>query len=648
MPLIAPPLDTEKFEDIFKQARLRIPRYTPEWTDFNESDPGITLLQLFAWLTEMMLYKLNQVPDRNYIKFLQLLGLELRPAQPATAHLTFTPKAGAPAAGPVRQGTQVSGQSPDGKQLIFETDAGLDLIPFPLSDVQVYDGSAFSIVTPANEKPGTGFQPLGYEPQIGGALYLGFKPPQALPTGRLFPLEMHFRVFLPSDFQAGVPQLCGVTNLPPAPPVSLVWEYRHPANPTRWRSLSMFEDGSTAFTREGYLLLEGPTEIAATAEGKVTEPRFWIRARLAAGSYGPGVTPQVDLIRPNTVQALNLATVRQELVGVSDGLPKQTFTLSRTPVAPDSLTLTVDDVAWKRVDDFLSSGVDTHYVLNNNTGQILFGDGKRGEIPPAGVEIVAVAYRYGGGTAGNVDAAKITTIMTSVTGVDKVTNERPAVGGRDEQNVDELKEQAPALLRCRNRAVTADDFASLAAQAGGVAKATAIPLAHPDHPGVEVAGAVTVVIVPDTKDQPPQPSSDLIRSVCKYVNDFRLITTELYVRGPVYQAIRIEATVQANPYAAFDAVSRDITLNLNNYMSPLADPAATPPVPGWKFGQELYPNNLYSVILKAADVVAVESLHLFVDNQPHEDLNQPVRVGPEGLIYGVAGHEITVKPAEDL
>src|SRR3954464_6087502 len=73
MPLIAPPLDTEKFEDIFRQARLRIPRYTPEWTDFNESDPGITLLQLFAWLTEMMLYKMNQVPERNYIKFLQLL-----------------------------------------------------------------------------------------------------------------------------------------------------------------------------------------------------------------------------------------------------------------------------------------------------------------------------------------------------------------------------------------------------------------------------------------------------------------------------------------------------------------------------------------------------------------------------------------------
>jgi len=647
MPLIAPPLDIEKFEDIFKQARLRIPRYAPEWTDFNESDPGITLLQLFAWLTEMMLYKMNQVPDRNYIKFLQLLGLELRAAQPAQAHLTFSPKAGAPIVGPVRQGTQVSAQSQDGKQLIFETEVGLDLIAFSLTDLQVYDGSGFTVVTSSNSTPGTGFQPLGYEPQIGSALYLGFTPPKTLPAAPLFPLEMHFRVFLPASAQAGVPQLCSGMSLPPTPPVALVWEYRHPSNLTRWRSLNVFADGSTAFTREGYILLEGPAEIAATSEGKVTDPRFWIRVRLDSGNYGAGVTPVVDVIRPNTVMALNLATVREELVGVSEGLSGQPpFNLSKSPVAPGSLSLTVDGELWTEVEDVLSSSSsDQHFVLHAITGQILFGDGTHGEIPPAGVEIVATQYRYGGGSGGNVIAGQISSVMTAVPGVDKVTNERPAVGGRDEQNVDELREQAPALLRCRNRAVTPDDFAALAAQAGGVAKATALPLAHPDHPGVAIAGAVTVVIAPDSKDQPPQPSSDLIRSVCSYLDAFRLITTELYVRGPVYYAIRIEATIQANPYAAFDAVSRDVSKKLNHYMAPLADPAAIPPVPGWKFGQALYPNNLYSVILQAADVVAVENLRVFVDTQPHADLNRPVEVGSEGLIYGASDHDITVKPA---
>src|SRR3981081_4311141 len=107
MPLEAPNLDTRKFEELLAEARLRIPRYNPDWTDFNESDPGVTLVQLFAWFTELMLYQFNQVPDRNYIKFLQLMGLELRAAQPALAHLTFIASEGAQV-DPVRPLTQVT------------------------------------------------------------------------------------------------------------------------------------------------------------------------------------------------------------------------------------------------------------------------------------------------------------------------------------------------------------------------------------------------------------------------------------------------------------------------------------------------------------------------------------------------------------
>ena len=89
MPLEAqtPRLDERTAEQIFLELRERIPVYAPEWTDYNESDPGITLLQLFAWLSESMLYQMNRVPERMYLKFLHLLQLELRPAQPATAHL---------------------------------------------------------------------------------------------------------------------------------------------------------------------------------------------------------------------------------------------------------------------------------------------------------------------------------------------------------------------------------------------------------------------------------------------------------------------------------------------------------------------------------------------------------------------------------
>jgi predicted phage baseplate assembly protein len=645
MPLEAPLLDTRTFDDLVAEARRRIPRYSPQWTDFNESDPGITLVQLFAWLTELMLYQMNQVPERNYIKFLQLLGLELRPAQPAEVHLTFSAQAGATQVDPIPPRTQASAQPPDGgNPLIFETEDGLDVIRVLLTDLQVYDGSAFSIVSAANDKPGTGFYPLGFVPKVNSALYLGFSESNPPATGRKFPQEIRMRVFLPAAATAGVPQSSSEANQPPPPPVDLVWEYKPTATATHWIPLNVYADESGAFTREGYIMLEGPVDIPSTTEGKVGDARFWLRARLNGGAYPAGRVPQVDFIRPNTVRAQNLSTVREEIVGTSEGVPDQSFKLHSTPVAPGSLTLTIEidgepPEVWMLVEDFLGSGKDDpHYTLNANTGEIRFGNGPNGCIPVAGATIVASEYRFGGGTAGNVAAGQVTTLQTSVAGIDKVTNERPAVGGRDEQTVDDLKAQAPHELRRRNRAVTAEDYTALANQAGGVAKATAIPLAHPDHPSVEVPGAVTVVVVPDNKDMPPQPSSDLIRQVCAYLDRFRVLTTELFVKGPEYQAITIEALVAAQPYAAFDAVERDIINALNDYLDPLGNP-------GWEFGQDLYPTSLFRVLLDVTNVAAVQRMTVSVNGQPLDDLTQPVSVPDDGMVYGT-GHVITIVPAK--
>ena len=73
MSLPAPNLDDRRFQDIVDEAKRRIARLCPEWTDHNVSDPGVALIELYAWMTEMMLYRLNQVPDRLYLKFLELL-----------------------------------------------------------------------------------------------------------------------------------------------------------------------------------------------------------------------------------------------------------------------------------------------------------------------------------------------------------------------------------------------------------------------------------------------------------------------------------------------------------------------------------------------------------------------------------------------
>ena len=89
MALPAPNLDDRNFQDIVDEAKRLIPRYCPEWTNHNLSDPGVALIELFAWMSEMVMYRLNQVPDRLYVKFLDLVGIEPFPPSVATTHLTF-------------------------------------------------------------------------------------------------------------------------------------------------------------------------------------------------------------------------------------------------------------------------------------------------------------------------------------------------------------------------------------------------------------------------------------------------------------------------------------------------------------------------------------------------------------------------------
>src|SRR5215510_507462 len=87
MPIQAPQLDDLRYDAVVQQLLRRIPVYSPEWTEWNDSDPGVTLIQLFAYLAEQVGFRLNQVPEKNYVELLKLLGVRLRPALSATARI---------------------------------------------------------------------------------------------------------------------------------------------------------------------------------------------------------------------------------------------------------------------------------------------------------------------------------------------------------------------------------------------------------------------------------------------------------------------------------------------------------------------------------------------------------------------------------
>src|ERR1700756_4516140 len=136
MALRVPNLDDRRFQDLVDDAKRLVQQKCPEWTDHNVSDPGVTLIETFAWMTDQVLYRLNRVPERNYVKFLELIGVRLFPPTAARAAITFWLAGPQPAPVHIRPGTQVATVRTDSDEaIVFTTVGDLPIIPCGLARV---------------------------------------------------------------------------------------------------------------------------------------------------------------------------------------------------------------------------------------------------------------------------------------------------------------------------------------------------------------------------------------------------------------------------------------------------------------------------------------------------------------------------------
>jgi len=651
-----PVIDNRRYDDIVAEARTRIARYTPEWTplwtDVNDSDPGITLVQVFAWLAEMLIYRMNQVPELNYLKFLALIGIELRPAEAASAEVTFLVAAGV--AVPyviVPQRTQVSAPgAAGGRPIVFETERSLVALTTPLSAVLAYDGFGFEDLTSANGAAQTGFQPFGPHPAKDAALMLGFGPVGS-PIMPFPQVELNLAVWVPPHAPSPAAFDCGLPQAQVYPSAGLAWQYW---NGAAWFPLTLLKDETLSLQRSGqvYLKTPAPGQMQPGTFGALSTPLYWIRAVIQSGGYER--PPVLQAIRTNTVLARQAQTVLDEVLGGSTGGPNQIFRLANAPVLAGTLELQVDEgdgfQDWTPVTDFFGAAPDARvYVLDRATGEIRFGDGQNGRIPVANVDnpganVVARTYRYGGGKQGNVAAGKLATLLTSISGIDesKVGNLFAAYGGRDEESLREAKLRAPRALKSKCRAVTSEDFQALAMEAGDVARAFAIPLFHPGFPGMKVPGVVTVIVVPDADVPNPMPSDGTIRTVCAYLNQRRLLTTELFVIPPTYQRVEIQAQVIAQNSADLAEVQQAVEQALLRYFHPLrgGDDGA-----GWPFGGTIYFSRVYQQVLSVPGVQRIEQLVIVLDGQAYP-VCQDVPIKPAALVYSTQ-HDVQVGYAFD-
>ncbi len=282
-------------------------------------------------------------------------------------------------------------------------------------------------------------------------------------------------------------------------------------------------------------------------------------------------------------------------------------------------------VRWLAVTDFYASGPrDRHYTIDRLSGEIRFGNGRQGLIPPLGRNNIRLTqYRSGGGARGNRAADTIVELKSSAPYIENVINHEPATGGAEQEALDRVKERGPAGLRHRNRAVTAQDLVDLAyAAAPEIARVAAIVPAFDPYqlwldPGPTVrstsshaevrAGQCGLVIVPYGRVACPTPDLHLIERVRRYVLERSSATTDLWVAGPEWVAVGVSTSIVPTSLALADVVVANIQTALNNYLHPLSGGAQGR---GWAFGIVPHRSDFFGVLEGVAGVDHVRTLTL--------------------------------------
>ncbi len=651
MGLEAPRLDDRSFQDIVEEARARIPHLTQEWTALSPSDPGLTLVELFAWMSDIILYRLNRVPEKHYIKFMELIGMRLQEATPARADVTFW--LSAPQEEPVEipNGEEVATHRTEANPAIVFTTDGAKTVEVPqlsyvMTSSRTEEGRVFTdydaLKVEASIQSFVVFQ--SSPPAENDALYLGFEQD----------LSKHI---LGVNLQVDTAEGAGVDPFNPP----FTWEVQGAGTEElQWVELEKDDDTTMGLNVSGVVKLYLPQMKQSTHNGKLA---YWIRLRLGpneAGNYYD-VSPEINRLLVSTwgatVSATNVSRVRQEIMGRSDGTPGQTFFLDHVPVVARTqgehlvaVALDGTETAYFEVTDFSQSGEqDRHFTIDSNSGEVHLGpalpqpDGsikRYGAIPPKGVIMKMTAYRYGGGQAGNVAPQAICELKSTLPYIDYIANRKPASGGMDAESLENAMLRVPGYLRSLQRAVTPEDYEYLALQSD--ASRGYIGRVYCLHPPLTNRGEVQVLIIPNVpvKQGFISPESldlvdDVRASVRSYLDDRRLLSTRLEVMTPAYQWVETEVHFRLQRRANAEVVTRAVEERLYAFLNPLV---GGPDGKGWPFGRDVLSSDVSAALLAVPGVESVIQVSLY----PIQYVNRQFLREEETDEIAIASHGVAV------
>lgn len=663
MALPKPKLDDRQFQDLVDEAKKRIPRYCPEWTDHNVSDPGVTLIELFAWMTDILLYRLNQVPDLHKITFMEMLGISLREPVPARAPVTFWLSQPQRLPVVIPAGTEVaSTQTERETSIVFTTINDLRIVPPELRAV-------LSRVTGQDNKPAFreqnlrrieagfgGFEVFSSVPQVNDALYFGFSSD----------LSQHILGF---EFDFDPAGGAGVD--PTLPPY--VWEASTGDPESQWETCDIEFDTTHSMNTAGRVQLHLP-KMGRYDFGQ--GDYFWVRARIKE------ITPreQLDGMRPyertpvlrraqvatwgGTIEAIHAEVITNEFLGQSDGTPGQRFQLQFTPVLrrepEETLIVQVDgesEQTWTEVPDFSESDATSrHFTLDSLSGEVRLGPAVRqpdgtiklyGAVPPRHSNLIFRRYRHGGGQEGNVQAGVLNTLKTAIPYVARVSNRKPAWGGLDAESLEAAAMRVPAMLRSRDRAVTEEDFEFLAMQALPAAIGRVKCLQpRPASAGRVAPGQVYLLVIPRVERpegylEPEQlelnPAD--VAALTAYLDERRLLTTRLDIRPPAYYWVSCHVQLRAAPGADQNQIEAETLQRLYRFLNPLTGGQEGK---GWPFGRDLFVSDVYQCLQGLPNVLFIRNVQMYVARAGGAAQGEPVE-SVEVIAHGVvasAHHQV--------
>jgi predicted phage baseplate assembly protein len=650
MPLPLPKLDKLHYDELVNEARNTLPALAPEWTDYNAHDPGITQIELLAWLTEIDSYRLGLIPEQAFRAYLRLAGIVQNQAQVAELALVFT-------------GENASSKLPAGIVVPIR-DTGIKFqtgLPLTISTAKLQavlcGGKILNDITGQNTPNTIGYFAFGAEPETDAALYLGFD--QALAekgeevslwvwTGRevedqatrMKLQQEHREITLERQALCDHPQLAPVLDWRRHYGVRTVWEY-YAGTEKSWLPLQDVHDDTRALTLSGAIRFKAPA-IENHSAGGISQDGYqayyFIRCRIDRGRYDN--PPQIANIALNAVPSRHAVEADSQCFK-SNGRAGQRFFLNQKPVVPGSTRLYLQDDAkpWHETRVWDGFGpFEQVYILEPETGEIRFGDGRVGRVPPASKEIT-VTYQTGGGASGNIAAGKLEEPVAQYQDI-KIYQPFAAVGGADAETLSQAKARAVKTLATPARAITLQDMAWLALNITGLPVARAYALAdyHPQLQCVPVNGSNTVVILPPYPKQKPMPTPELCRAVHAYLERRRVLAGELYVIAPHYVTVTVQAQLIAQPQADRKRLVETAQQALTGYFNPLYGGSEQR---GWPMGRSVYRSELLAILNAVPGVIFVDNLTWSVDGKSAS------RCGNLALcrhaLVASGNHEITLK-----